>query len=219
MHILGVKELHELIREFARDSVPPTPSCNAVRAVAARVLIVKPCEYFLRIEDEEHGRNVCPDTGVPESDDEETCKKHRERYVNWFSGDCFLLKYDGETRMMRVKHETVADEDKYYPSVKSMVLELEQDLIDGSDRTPQTWDRYMHRLRAIRTRFVAWRKRVRGRTWSAACTDEWNTWPLEKIEVNRDLYELYCRERSLYFRKYEKIDHIVDLSTLSLLQD
>ena len=64
MHILGVKELHELIREFGRDSAPPTPSCNAVRAVAARVLIVKPCEYFLRIEDEEHGLDEINDNKI-----------------------------------------------------------------------------------------------------------------------------------------------------------
>ena len=38
LHILCVEVLHDLIREFARDSVAPTPACIFVRNVAASIL-------------------------------------------------------------------------------------------------------------------------------------------------------------------------------------
>ena len=72
--------------------------------------------------------------------------------------------------------------------------------------------------RTLLVRFGAWRRRVKGRTWSAVCADDWNKWPLEKVEADEDVYQLFYLERTLYKERGEKIDHIVDVSTLTLME-
>ena len=94
LHILGVRVLHDLIREFARDSVSSI-ACNFVRNVAVR---------FARAS-REGGWDI-----------------HYERYQERYLEHSFRLKYVHEARMMRVKHQTFVDRMHYDPEVKRLVL-------------------------------------------------------------------------------------------------
>jgi hypothetical protein len=182
--ILRVQVLHDMIREFARDSVAPTPACNFVRNVAAEIW--EDCPWSEYWEDD------------PEDSDDD---RHGEWYLRRHLQHKFKIWYHGHG-LVRVHHKTIADSGGHCPEVKLLVL---RHLTRDERETRDPVDR-----------LKAWRKRVRGRTWTAACKDDWHTWPLSKITANRDLYDLLADE-TVYKEKGEKIDHIIDLSTLTLL--
>ena len=92
MHVLGVRVLHDIIRDFARDSVAPTPACNFVRDVAACIKRQYPWEHY------DAGAWTC--AGF----DPTWTESHDEWYPKKFLDHTFLLKYDHETCMIRVKH-------------------------------------------------------------------------------------------------------------------
>ena len=181
--------LHDMIREFARDSVPPTPACNFVRNVAAEILEVCPWSEKWTFQAD------------PEDPDDE---RHGEWYLRRHLQHKFKIWYEGHG-LVSVHHKTIADSPGgHWPKVKLLVL---RHLTRDERETRDPVDR-----------LEAWSNRVRGRTWSAECKDDWHMWPLSKIKANSDLYSLIADE-IVYKEKGEKIDHIVDLSTLTLLRD
>ena len=94
------------------------------------------------------------------------------------------MEYDEETLLVQVKHETVADRFGHSSEVKKLVLELEL-AEEGMRWSSPEFDSvrdHRHKL---------WRKRVQGRTWTAVCANDWNMWPIAKIEANATLYRLY----------------------------
>ena len=130
-------------------------------------------------------------------------KRDGEWYLRWHLQHEFKIWFR-EHGLVGVQHVTFADSrDHYYcPEVKLLVL---RHLTRDERETRDPGERY-----------GAWLKRVRGRTWSAECKDDWHMWPLETIEANSDLHYLLS-DGTVYKEKGEKIDHIVDLSTLTLL--
>ena len=199
LDILGIRVLFDIIREFARDSTAPTPACNFVRHVAA---LIKNRNLWANYDARAWTYEGFDPTRTFESEYEWYPKKFLEHRV--------MLKYDHETRMMRVKHVTVADEDDYRPEVKLLVLRQEC-IEEGVQRLDE-----LHNT--IQVRFRAWEKLVQGHVWSAACSNDWNMWPLEKIEANYERYRLFSCDVCLFWATW-KIDHVVDLSTLKLLQE
>ena len=124
----------------------------------------------------------------------------------------FRLTYDHPTRMMRVKHFTVADASVYRQRVKGMVIK--QELIEeGMDPASREFEQ------AWLVRHKAWQKLVQGRTWTAVCADDWNMWPIEKIRANYLLSVLFNDEDYVDRSELESIDFFVDRSTLTLLRD
>ena len=137
-------------------------------------------------------------------------EEYLEEHLKSFNS--FSLKYDGETRMMRVKHDTLGCYGYSHPKVK--VTALEPEIADeGVVPDSQEFDD------ACYARRKAWETLVKCRTWTAACSNDWNMWPLEKIRSNSDLRWLFVVDGCEKKKKGDKIDHIVDLSTLTLLQD
>ena len=189
MHILGVRVLHDIIREFARDSFPSN-ACNFVRDVAAIILTRCPWERHWTFQ----------------ADPEDRDDRRGEWYLRRHLENGFNIYYHGHGEV-RLYHQTIADSEThhYWPEVKHLVLRWE---------TRDEEDRGEVRL----NRFEAWRNLVQGHTWTAACKDDWHMWPLKKITDNRDLERLLADE-PLYIKNGDKIDDIVDLSTLTLLRD
>ena len=112
--------------------------------------------------------------------------------------------------MMIVRHETIAPFDRGC-LVKQTVLK--QELIE------EGMDPYSRELeQTVSTKLRAWKKLGVGRTWTAACKDDWNRWPMTSIRLWHDLYDLMRGSHMLVARN-RRIDHIVDLSTLTLLRD
>ena len=197
MHVLGVKVLHDLIRKFARDSVPPTPACNFVRNVAASIL--RRCFWSVYWERNYHdyeGQNSLT---------------HLDCFLNKHLTHSFELKYDRESRMVRLKHRNVANHSDHDCIVKITVLK--QEIVE------EGWIPHSCEFEQITlTRLRAWKKLVRGRTWTAVCADNWNMWPIAKIRAVDDLSCL-LNGLTLCKKKGEKIHHIIDLSTLKVLRD
>jgi hypothetical protein len=169
-----------MIREFARDSVAPTPACNFVRNLMDGAI-----------------QSLW------------TYERYDEWYVERFLIHDFRLTYDHRTGLLHVKHLTIADEDKYMPRVKGMVLAHEL-FLGGMDPDSRAFEQ------AWVVRHKAWQKLVQGRTWTAVFADDWNMWPIEKIRANRDL-DYLMDGLSVYKKKGETCDNIIDLSTLTLL--
>jgi hypothetical protein len=91
---------------------------------------------------------------------------------------------------------------------------IKQELIEeGMDPASREFEQ------AWLVRHEAWQKLVQGRTWTAVCANDWNMWPIEKIRADYDLSVLFFEEDYVDRAECEKIDHIVDLSTLTLLRD
>ena len=191
MHILGVRVLHDIIREFARDSFPSN-TCNFVRDVAACIL--RRCPW---------GRGWTFQADPEASDDDRRGEWYLQRHLE----HRFVLSYHGHG-LVRVHHRTIADSEGYRPSLTSTVLVRESRNVPDDIRAD-----------VYEARFDRWKQSVRGRNWTAECADDWHMWPRAKIEANPTLSWLFFSEGYVTKQKGEKIDHIVDLSTLTLLRD
>ena len=97
LHILGVKVLHDFIREFARDSGAPTPACNFVRNVAADIL--RDCPW---------SREWTFQADPEDSDDD----RHGEWYLRRHLEHGFNLWYYGHG-LVGVHHRTIVDSETY----------------------------------------------------------------------------------------------------------
>ena len=157
MHILGVRVLHDIIREFARDSVAPTSLCGIVRHVAAHISERRPFEDYY---DDPHD---------PESEN-----LGYDRFSQRYLEHSFLLSYRGHG-LVEVHHRTIADF-AHEPHVIGSVLLHEIRNVPVDIRADVFYDR-----------FEAWQGSVRGRTWTAACADDWHMWSRAKIEANPTL--------------------------------
>ena len=63
-------------------------------------------------------------------------------------------------------------------------------------------------------RHLAWLKHVQGRTWTAACSNDWHL--RSEWDCHIEVQEL--RNKGFLFTEQGEIEHIVDLSTLTLVQ-
>jgi hypothetical protein len=191
--ILRVQVLHDMIREFARDSFPSN-ACNFVRDVAARILI-----------DGSWSREWTLQT-VPEDDDE-----HGEWYLRRHLQHGFRVRYLGDG-LVSVKHMTIADWEEYYrPRVITKVIVLEF----REAGYPEDYD-------YVTDRFHRFQQSVQGHTWTAACASDWYKRDIRRSDFSELEYDDLSRlegGESVYKDRGQKIDHIVDLSTLTLLRD
>ena len=189
MHVLGVRVLHDIIREFARDSFPSN-ACNFVRSVVARFFEGRPWEHLWQERWEDH---------VP--DPEWFLKKSLRR--------CFKLTFQsGEDRVL-VKHFTIADEYVIFcqPHVKKAALR--QAIIEAGIHPDSREGALLYELR-----HRAWLKQVKGRTWSATCSNDWHL--RSEYECHIDVRTL--RMKGYLYKEEDDLEHIVDLSTLTLVQ-
>ena len=97
-----------------------------------------------------------------------------ERFSQYYLEHSFLLSYH-EHGLVRVHHRTIADFD-HEPHVMHNVLWHEIRNVPVDIRGD-----------VFQARHEAWQESVRGRTWTAACADDWHMWPRAKIEANPTL--------------------------------
>ena len=204
LNILVIKALHDVIRDFARDTTAPTPSCRIVRAIAARIKTRGLWDNYFAFAW----------TTINEADgmDGDTTEWRGEQwYVKQFLRSRFRLEYNHGRALVRVKHFTVADEDDYKPEVKDLVLRLE--------RAAENRNQGLIEFRtAVQNRFHAWQRRVQGHSWAAACTNGWKHHSIEAIEADEDLRSLWYGSY-VWKEKGQRMDHIIDVGTLTLLHD
>ena len=189
LHILRVQVLHDIIREFARDSFPSI-ACNFVRDVAAMILEECPWERKWTFQAD------------PENWDDD---RRGEWYARRHLEHGFSMTYQGHG-LVHLHHRTIAnseDDFHYWPEVKHLVLRWE---------TRDEEDRGEVRL----NRFHAWERRVEGRTWTAVCKDDWHMRPANSDDDDIRLWVL--AGEPVYIKNHDTIGHIVDLSTLTLME-
>ena len=190
LHILGVKALHDSIRDFARDTTAPTPACNFRRGVVADILRRCPWQRKWSFQAD------------PEDVEDH---RHGEWYLRMHLEHGFKIWYHGHG-LVRVHHRTIVDSESYYPNVKYLVLRWETRDVE-------------HGRNLLANRFEAWERRVQGRTWTAACSNDWyHRMEWSDSPEDEDLRWLQS-DMSLYKNKGDKIEHIIDTSTLTLLQE
>ena len=136
----------------------------------------------------------------PEDDDE-----HGEWYLRRHLRQGFRFHYYGRG-LVCVKHMTIADSEDYSPKVRQLAVIRE--MRDAG-----------YPLDYYANRYTSWTLSVRGRTWSAVRPDGWNKRDFRRSDFPECEYEDLRRlegNDSVYKERGEKIDHIADLSTLTL---
>ena len=110
---------------------------------------------------------------------------------------------------MLVKHFTIADEYVIFSQPHVKKAALRQAIVETGIHPDSREGALLYEVR-----HRTWLKQVKGRTWSAACSNDWHLRP--PWECHNDVWNLH--QKGYLFKEEGDLEHIVDLSTLTLLQ-